>query len=78
MHRIVLNRNIPDLLENVDPPDNLIEYVPQYNSLSTLASVLPPFLYAFLLRRFGEGVQVCEGFEFVRVTEVDIAPIVVV
>jgi len=78
MHRIVLNRKIPHLLENVDPPDDLVEYIPQYYSLSALASVLPPFPYAFLLRLFGERVQVCEGLEFVRETEVYITPIIVV
>jgi len=78
MHWIVLNCNIPDLLEGVDPPDNLVEYVPQYNSLSALASVLPPFLNAFLLRLFGESVQVCKGFEFIWATKVYITPILVV
>jgi hypothetical protein len=78
MHRIVLNRNIPQLLENVDPPDDLVEYVPQYHSLSALASVLPPVLDAFLLRPFSEHVQVCEGLEFVRATEVNITSIFVV
>jgi len=70
MHLIVLDRNIPDLLENIHPPDNLVEYVPQDNSLSALASVLPPFVDAFLLRLFSECVQVRERFEFVRATEV--------
>ena len=49
MHRIVLDHSIPNLLENVDPPNNLVEYVPQDNSLSALASVLPPFLDTLLL-----------------------------
>ena len=78
MHRIALDRKIPHLLENVDPLDNLVEYVLQYNSLSALASVLPPSLYAFLFRLFSECVQGCEGFEFVRGTKVYMAPIPVI
>jgi len=56
MSRIVLNRIVPNLLENVDPPDGLVEYVSQYDGFSALASVLPPFLDAFLLRLFDERV----------------------
>lgn len=78
MHRIVLNRNITDLLEDVDPPDDLVEYVLQYNSLSTLASVFPSFLDTGLLGLFGKCVQVCEDVEFIGTTEIYIAPILIV
>tara|TARA_R110002003_G_scaffold126_34_gene11752 strand:+ start:15341 stop:15463 length:123 start_codon:yes stop_codon:yes gene_type:complete len=32
----MLNRNIVDLLERVDPPNELPEYIPYNDSLSTL------------------------------------------
>jgi hypothetical protein len=78
MHRIALNRNIPDLLEDVDPLDDLLEYVPEYNSLSALASVLPSPPNAFLLRLFGECVQVCKCFKRGCATKVYATPFVVV
>jgi hypothetical protein len=38
---IILNRHIPDLLEHLNPPNDLLEHIPYYNSFSALASVLP-------------------------------------
>lgn len=71
MHRIVLNCNIPDLFKDINPPDYLVEYVPQYNGLPAIANVLPPPPDAFLPRLFSECVQVCKGSKFVGATEVD-------
>jgi hypothetical protein len=40
MHWVVLHRNIPDLLERINPPNNPLEYTPCNDNLSALASVL--------------------------------------
>ena len=48
MNRVILNHAVPDLLEEVDPPDELAKQVHDYNSLSTLPGISPFFLDALL------------------------------
>lgn len=78
MRLVVLNCNITGLFKYINPPNDLVEYVPQYNSLSALASVLPTPPDAFLSRLIGKCVQVCKDSKFVRVTEVNASPFLVV
>ena len=50
MRRIVLHRDVPDLLECINPSDNLLKDVPNDDSLSTLANEFPSSLDRYLLR----------------------------
>jgi hypothetical protein len=49
MGRIVLHRNVSDLLECINPSNNLLKDVPNDDSLSTLAYKLPSFIDRYLL-----------------------------
>jgi tetrahydromethanopterin S-methyltransferase subunit B len=49
MSRIVLHRDVPDLLESIDPSDNLLKDVPNNDSLSTLANKFPSSIDRYLL-----------------------------
>ena len=44
MYRIVLHRDVPDLLECINPSDYLLKDVPNDDSLSTLADKFPSFI----------------------------------
>jgi hypothetical protein len=48
MDCIILSRIVPDLLEEVDPTDDLTKQVRDYDCLSTLSPVSPFSLYALL------------------------------
>jgi hypothetical protein len=48
MDWIILSRSFRDLLEQVDPPDDLAKQFRDYDSLSTLPGISPFPLDAFL------------------------------
>jgi hypothetical protein len=54
MGRIVLHSGIPNLLEKVNPLNNLIKEVSEDNCLSGLPGVSPPLLDALLFGCFRE------------------------
>jgi hypothetical protein len=77
MCRIILNGNIADLLERIDPPNDLFEDVSDYNNLSVLASVFPSRLYRLSPRFLGSGVQFGEDVELVRAVKVYVLFVIV-
>jgi len=57
MNRIILNCGVPDLLEEINPPDDLAKQVHNYDGLSTLSGISPFFIDAFLLCVFGKRMK---------------------
>jgi hypothetical protein len=55
---IILNSGIPNLLEEINPLDNLTKQVHKYDCLSTLSGISPFPLDALLLGLFGKFEQV--------------------
>lgn len=70
MSWVILNSGIANLLERINPPNDLSEYVPDYDHLSVFASVFPSRLYRSLSRVLGSGVQFGEDFELIGAVEV--------
>jgi hypothetical protein len=49
MNRIILNSDVPNLLEEIDPLDKLAKQVDKRDCLSALSGVSPSFLDTLLL-----------------------------
>lgn len=70
MSWVILNSSIANLLERINPPNDLSEHVPDYDHLSVLASVFPSRLHRSLSRVLGSSVQFGEDVELVGAVEV--------
>lgn len=70
MSRIILDSSIANLLERINPPNDLSEHVPDYDHLSVLTSVFPSRLYRSLSRLLGSSVQFGEDVELIGAVEI--------
>jgi hypothetical protein len=48
MDRVILNNSVPNLLEEINPLDDLTEEVHEDNGLSALSRIAPSFVNALL------------------------------
>lgn len=58
VNRIILNGRVNNLLEKIDPLDNLAEQVCDNDCLSTISFISPSFLDTLLLRLYCKLVEV--------------------
>ncbi len=78
MDWIILDSNITDLLEQVDPFDHFIKEIPKDHSLPAPPSISPSLIDAFLFGFFDKYLQVCDDIALVWAAKVDVTLIVVV
>jgi hypothetical protein len=77
MCRVVLNGSISNLLEGINPPNNLSKHVPDYDNLSILTNIFPSRLDRSLPRFLGSCVQFGEDVELIRAAEVYVLSVIV-